>query len=158
MTFASRTQFHVERPWGRRLFSIVYSRGLLRDYKPSDGTNLVIRSPVTNLETLCPIFCAVAPQRVNGWIFAPVEWKEIRLHRLQSSLDNFHFHSPAQPSTNKRQRVKTVPVSPIFTNSPSLSTNVQTCSIKTVCFEVGSSLSQFVAIIMVCSVLWCLQC
>ena len=31
MTFASRTQFHVERPWGQRP-----SRGLLRDYKPSD--------------------------------------------------------------------------------------------------------------------------
>ena len=23
MTFASRTQFHIERPWGQRLFSIV---------------------------------------------------------------------------------------------------------------------------------------
>ena len=29
MTFASRTQFHVERPWGQRPFSP--SRGLLRD-------------------------------------------------------------------------------------------------------------------------------
>ena len=25
MTFASRTQFHVERPWGQRLFSILNS-------------------------------------------------------------------------------------------------------------------------------------
>ena len=31
MINASRTQFHVERPWG-------LSRGLLRAYEPSDGT------------------------------------------------------------------------------------------------------------------------
>ena len=33
MTFASQTQFHIERPWGP-------SRGLLRDYEPSDGTRM----------------------------------------------------------------------------------------------------------------------
>ena len=40
MTFASRTQFHIERPWGQRLFQPGEgpSRGLLRAYKPSDGT------------------------------------------------------------------------------------------------------------------------
>ena len=42
MTFASRTQCHVERPWGKRPFSIQPgegpSRGLLRAYELSDGT------------------------------------------------------------------------------------------------------------------------
>ena len=37
MMIASRTQFHIERPWGQRPFSIVSSRSLLRNYKPSDG-------------------------------------------------------------------------------------------------------------------------
>ena len=37
MTFASRTQFHIERPWGQRPGE-GHSRGLLRDYEPSDGT------------------------------------------------------------------------------------------------------------------------
>ena len=58
MIIASRTQFHVERPWSQRPFSIVSSvlnvkavvaafnqekalvgsKGLLRDCKPLDGT------------------------------------------------------------------------------------------------------------------------
>ena len=40
MTFASRTQFHVERPWGQRPLSIVSSRGLIRDYEPSDAIRM----------------------------------------------------------------------------------------------------------------------
>ena len=43
MIIASQTQFHVERPWGQRGSSRFQpgegpSRGLLRDYEPSDGT------------------------------------------------------------------------------------------------------------------------
>ena len=42
MTFVSQTQFHVERLWGQRGSSRFQpgegpSRGLLRDYEPSDG-------------------------------------------------------------------------------------------------------------------------
>ena len=36
MIIASRTQFHIERPWGQR----PPSRGLLRDYEPSDATRM----------------------------------------------------------------------------------------------------------------------
>ena len=69
----------------------------------------------------------------------------------------FPFSFSSTTIHQQEASVRTVPVSPIFTNSPSLSTTVQTCSIKMVCFEVGSSLSQFVAIIMVCrwSVVFC---
>ena len=72
----------------------------------------------------------------------------------------FQFSFSGTTIQQQEASLKTVPVSPIFTNSPSLSTTVQTCSIKTVCFEVGSSLSKFITIKMVCSVLWlwCLQC
>ena len=58
MTFASRTQFHVERPWGQG-----HSRGLLRDYEPSDGTFWV-----TTTYTPC---LAHVVTRVRTWLFLP---------------------------------------------------------------------------------------
>ena len=64
MIIASRIQFHIERPWGQRPFSIVslfnqekaLDRGLLRDYEPSDGafssTNHDTAPPIAPSQTL----------------------------------------------------------------------------------------------------------
>ena len=71
MIIALRTQFHVERPWVQHPFSVLnvkavvaafnqekaLSRGLLRDYEPSDGP---FWSTILNPNTIDPILGSAA--------------------------------------------------------------------------------------------------
>ena len=92
MTFVSRTQFHVERPWGQRLFSIVSNsvlnvkalvgafnqekalidRGLLRDCTTGCGTDGALHStsvqPTPATSSLCEI------TRCTQHLFLPIFW------------------------------------------------------------------------------------
>ena len=66
MIIALRTQFHIERPWGQRLKcergSSRFqpgegpSKGLLRDYKPSDRIRMVLFEALaeTQLDVFIP--------------------------------------------------------------------------------------------------------
>ena len=68
MIIASRTQFHVESPWGSRFQpGEGPSRGLLRDYEPSDGTRMEqlaaggVIVVITGGAARCPVMNIITP-------------------------------------------------------------------------------------------------
>ena len=74
MIIASRTQFHVERPWGKRLFSIVSSSCLRcesasRRFQPGEG-------PSSDCTTGCGTDGALHSIREKLWVVPPSSSRE----------------------------------------------------------------------------------